>query len=247
MTNAEFLYDAPDLYRRALGPADEEEIAFYDALLPKVGTVLSLGCGEGRLEAPLSSKSRRFVGLDLSPAMAREAARRDPNGLYVAARMEAPPFSRIRFAAAISGLLSFSYLTRESDLLTALRWLREVLCDGAPVILDVPCAHRPKELQGIEETHTDRELKYTFRYLDAECSNGFGTVLHTQIDVRTLHQNVSRSAPLTVFTPDGLRRLFDQAGLNDLCFFAPHDLETRTSNPPRDCRRAVVLAFTRSD
>lgn len=237
------LYDAPHLYRLGLGQADTEELAFYDRLLPERGRVVSLGCGEGRLESRLSSADRRFFGYDRALAMVQAAACRDAIGNYVVARMEAPPFhSGARFDAALAGMLSFSYLADQASLLKATQWLATVMGDGAIALLDVACAHRPQRLQGIEERHVEEGATYCFRYLDAELPGPFGSILHSRIEIAANGERAVRDAPLMVFTPIGVRRLFAQTGFGALTFFAPHDLGSETDCPPMDCRRAVIRA-----
>lgn len=48
-------------------------LAYLEARLPAEGVVLDLGCGVGRLTAPLQTKTRRMVGFDTSPEMITHA------------------------------------------------------------------------------------------------------------------------------------------------------------------------------
>ncbi|MEQ8820583.1 MAG: methyltransferase domain-containing protein [Sumerlaeia bacterium] len=241
---SEELYHTPDLYELALGAeADGEEVAFYARWLargPGAERVLSLGCGGGRLEAPLARLGVRFVGVDAAAEMVALAGGRDPGGLYLRGDM-ARGAVRGPFAGAISGLLSFAYLTRRGEAEACLRWVAETLAAGAPLLLDVPLSHRPRRLQGVEESLAGEGWTYRFRYLDWERSLPAGEVLHTRIEVEAGGRLVRRDAPLLVFTPEGARRLLEMCGFGDVRFFAPHDAESGSEEPPEGCLRGVVV------
>jgi SAM-dependent methyltransferase len=56
-----------------------DDIPFYRQLLPGCASVLEIGCGTGRVARQLAGTGRRVVGIDISPAMLRLAARQ-PSG-----------------------------------------------------------------------------------------------------------------------------------------------------------------------
>ncbi|MDK2971163.1 MAG: hypothetical protein PWP23_918 [Candidatus Sumerlaeota bacterium] len=240
------LYEAPDLYARAFEPPDPGQAGFFATLLGSPGgRVLSLGCGEGRLEETLARHGLRFVGIDASVAMAARAARRDPFGLYVAARMEALPLAPAGYAGALSALLSFAYLTQRAQQEAVLRWLAVALMPGAPLVLEIPLAWRPRRLQGISERHEFGGGEYAFHYFDVLEENDSGAVLATAMRIATPEAVAERHAPLMVFTPPGIRELLEAAGFEGVRFHAPYDLESGTESPPRDCLRGVVVAQRR--
>src|SRR5436190_15788383 len=56
-----------------------------DLLPPPAGTLVDLGCGEGRLPRILDHRGYRVVGVDGSPGMIGHAVAADPGGRYVVA------------------------------------------------------------------------------------------------------------------------------------------------------------------
>ncbi|MBX3728199.1 MAG: class I SAM-dependent methyltransferase [Candidatus Sumerlaeia bacterium] len=240
------LYAHADLYDAVFGRVEPAEVDFLAGLLAGAThggrRVLSLGCGTGRLEAALAARGVRWVGLDLSPAMLRVARRRDPAGHAVAARMESMPFAGAEFAGALAGLLSFSYVVGGQARRDTVRRLGDLLLPEAPVILEVPMAWRPRALQGVSE-RLEGAAGFEFRYLDLASEDDAGAVLHTRLRVWSEGRTAERYAPLTVFTPGGIRELLTREGLfANVQFFAPWESASATDTPPPDCLRAVVVA-----
>lgn len=57
------------------------------------GKALDVGCGEGRFRRMLKHHGVHDVtGIDLTPTLSRTARARDPDGAYVEAQAERPPF-----------------------------------------------------------------------------------------------------------------------------------------------------------
>ncbi len=117
------LYDFEYRRRRA-------DINFYRSLardrmaFQPAGPVLDLACGSGRLMVPLLRDGHTVVGVDLSPAMLAEAARkvgrlspaRRARGLLVRADLRAFALAP-RFALAIAAFHSVQHLVSDADLL----------------------------------------------------------------------------------------------------------------------------------
>jgi len=246
------LYDNPDLFDAAFGEADGEEVGFYEEVLREGGAdrgrILSLGCGSGRLEAPLAARGFRICGIDASPAMATKAARRDPDGWYAAACMRSLPSREAGFAAAISGLLSFAYMVDPARVTRVFGWLGRALAPGAPLVLDIPVAHRPGSLQGLEEAWEFPGGGYRFRYFDEVRRCGGFSVLATRIEVAAGGRSARRDAELAVWTPGGVARAIAAEGLfGGVAFHAPYDRGTAARTPPGDCLRAVVVCCRAGD
>jgi SAM-dependent methyltransferase len=242
------LYAQADLYDAVFGGAEPAEVAFLAEAFANAagGRVLSLGCGTGRLEGALAARGVRFVGLDLSPAMLRMARVRDPSGCHLAARMECLPVAGAEFAGALAGLLSFAYITDAAARRATVRRLGALLVPGAPVVLEVPVAWRPRALQGVSE-RLEGATGFEFQYLDLACEEEAGAVLHTCLRVWSKGRRAERHAPLTVFTPEGIRDLLTDEGLfADVRFFAPWERESATACPPPECLRAVVMTTRRA-
>lgn len=233
------LYERPDLYDSAFGDGDEEA-AFFAAILGTARRVVVGGCGTGRVSSALANRGFDVVGFDLSLAMLR-AARRHP---AVAARFEAPPFAAGCADAFVAPLLGFAYVADVAGIDAALDAFARIVRDGGVLALELPVAHRPERLQGVEEAATLPDgVEYSFRYLDLEREDGDFAVLHTTMRVATDGEAAERSAPLAVWRPDGIRRRLENGGCwrNVRCF-APYDVDSATDIPPSDCLRAIVVA-----
>src|SRR5450432_1002644 len=125
------LYDWEYRRRRA-------DVTFYRMLADeRGGPVLDLGCGTGRLLAPLLADGHAVVGVDHAPAMlARAAARvarlsasRRRRALLVRADLRRLAFAP-RFAFAIVAFHGIQHLVTDADLLDFLRRARAALIAG---------------------------------------------------------------------------------------------------------------------
>jgi SAM-dependent methyltransferase len=141
---------APPFYTRSLnaetydlgigrgGAGDGADIPFWrDLALGAGGRVLELGSGTGRASIPLAAAGCRVTGLDLSPAMLREAERK-------AAEQPAEVRSRLRFVhgdmadlaldetfdAVIIPFRSFAFLHEPGDQRRCLRAIHRHLRPG---------------------------------------------------------------------------------------------------------------------
>lgn len=247
------LYESPELYEAALGvEADDDEIAFYTRTITGTNRfsgqrLISMACGTARLEAPLSKRGANIVGFDSAPAMVAWARRRDRAGVYREASLQNPPdlgmSGIVEFDAAISGLLGAAYLTSMGGWRKLLSWLHKHLQPNAPLILDLPVCHKPARLQGVEESARGDAADYSFRYFDLlRDEEAFG-VLATRIEVRSKQRVAARDAELAVFKPEGLASLLAEEGrFGQVAFHAPFELESACAEPPRNCRRSVVVA-----
>jgi len=101
-----------------------DDVRFYCTLADeRGGPVLDLGCGTGRLMAPLLRAGHSVVGVDLAPAMLSRAAARigrlpaaaRRRALLVRADMRALAFSP-RFAFAVAAFHSIQHLDTDDDL-----------------------------------------------------------------------------------------------------------------------------------
>ncbi len=101
-------------------------------LLPaETGIVADLGCGTGPLLSALGPRAQRVIGVDQSPRMLREAARRLPGADLRLGRLEHLPLSDGEADVAILSMT----LHHQPDPRLALREARRVLKEGGRLIV----------------------------------------------------------------------------------------------------------------
>lgn len=161
----------------------------------------------------------------------------------VAARYEAPPFADASADAFVAPLLGFAYVADERAVDEALDAIARIVRPDGILALELPVAHRPERLQGVEEAATlANGVAYSFRYLDLECDCGDFAILHTAMGVARDVDVAERHAPLAVWRPRGIARRLRRAGWSNVRFLAPYDIATETDTPPPDSLRAIVVA-----
>jgi SAM-dependent methyltransferase len=100
--------------------------AFF-ALLPAApGSVLEVGCGEGRVARDLAARGYRVTGLDASPTLVAAAAEPDPEGTYAVGAAEALPFADDSFDLVVA----YNSLMDVEDMPSAVREAGRVLRPG---------------------------------------------------------------------------------------------------------------------
>jgi len=114
----------------------DREFSFYHKWLKryKAKSVLEIGCGTGRLLEKLHKAGYKVEGLDNSIHMLAIASKRAPVILH----QEDMRNIRIRkkFDAALITGRSFTYMTTNEDVLSALRSVRDILKKGGVLIFD---------------------------------------------------------------------------------------------------------------
>ena len=98
--------------------------------------LLDLGCGVGRLSAPLQERGFSVTGLDVSVPALLTARGRAPRSSFVALDQRHVGHMRWQFDVAVSVWNSLGVGTRQADLET-LAGLRRVLCSGGKLLLDL--------------------------------------------------------------------------------------------------------------
>ena len=160
------------------------DVAFWQRLAAAAGGhVLELGCGTGRITAPVAKSGTALVGIDRSPAMlARAAARLRRARLTDRASLVRGDITLLPFAAREFALVMAPYgilqsLVRERDLAATLASVHRVLAKGGrfgiDLVPDLPVwseYERKKTLSGtmggarvslVESVRQDRARKLT--------------------------------------------------------------------------------------
>ena len=91
MSNSPKLYP-PDLYK-LIHVGNEGDVDFYVNACSDAETILELGCGFGRLLAPLARAGHAVTGVDLHPGLLAEAAKVTKN--LSSAKSKTPPVQLI--------------------------------------------------------------------------------------------------------------------------------------------------------
>ncbi|MDX2175394.1 MAG: class I SAM-dependent methyltransferase [Candidatus Sumerlaeia bacterium] len=232
-----------DAFERIFPAPDAEEAGFYGALLrgvPAGARALDLGCGRGRL-AGVFPLGVRATGCDLGADWLAPAAGRYSGA--VLGDMRGLPFRDGIFRGAVSGLLVLNHAGSAEGFLTALRECARILAPGGTLVAEIAAARAPRSLQGLAETHEGADgARFHFRYADALASDERGATLRAGIDIDLPEGSASEDFDLFVPALGALPGTLAEAGLALEALFAPHDLSSRTLEPPHDCLRAVLLA-----
>jgi SAM-dependent methyltransferase len=142
---------------------------------PPARPVWDVGCGPGHVTAHLASLGLAAAGIDLSPAMIRQARARYPGQHFTVGSMTGLPSPD----AAWHGIVAFYsliHLTDDADLRLALREFRRVLTRGGLLLAAVhtrpPADVRTVPAPGGQVTHLDSwwdiPVDVSFRFFQAD-------------------------------------------------------------------------------
>ncbi len=124
-------------HRNASEAEADIEALFSWLPLHSCRTALDLGCGAGRHATPLARRIPTVIGVDLSPALLREARlRAAPVSHFVRADFRHLPFPDSVFDLVGCFFTGFGYLDTDQDHLALLREWRRVLSSGGMLLLD---------------------------------------------------------------------------------------------------------------
>lgn len=102
---------------------------FLDLLPPPTGTLVDVGCGEGRLPRDLAARGYRVIGIDASPTLVAAAREADPGGDYRVADGTALPLED----RSVEMVTAFMSLHDIDDINAAVGEIARVLLPGGRV------------------------------------------------------------------------------------------------------------------
>lgn len=174
--------------------------------------VLDLACGGGRHSRALAQQDLRVVGLDLSPELLEEAARRGtPHGepiSYVRGEMRALPFKEA-FDAVTLFFTSFGYFESEAEDARVLGEVARVLRAGGRVLLDA--ANRDQVIAGLVPESVEERNDLKIRQRRSMSSSG-DRVLKTVTITGPDAAGVEYTESVRLYTPKEITRLVETAG-----------------------------------
>lgn len=139
------------------------QTACVAAWLKKDGEALDLACGYGRVTLPLIEKGFDVVGLDLSPALIRQARRAAKEaGLkaeFDVGNMCKLPYPDGRFKYVFCMWSSFNHLTRVTDQAKCLGEVFRVLARGGSALFDLT---HPRLLEKIGTKRFGKDARYYY-------------------------------------------------------------------------------------
>jgi SAM-dependent methyltransferase len=221
------LYDRLAPYYDVINASQTADLAMYLALAQEAaGAVLVLGCGSGRVVAPLAQAGREVVGLDNSAAMLDRAQQR-LNFLSLHAELIAGDMTDFdlgrQFGLILVPFNAWMHLTDHQSQDSALRCIAAHLTPGGRLIIDIPAPativeadhDRALTLEGIFDLPETAEtlLQFASTDLDAERQCLHVTWIYDRVSqTGALHRTVVPMKLKYVF-PTQVEPLLCQAGL----------------------------------
>ena len=150
----------------------EDDLPFWLGLAEGRGSVLELGCGGGRVAAPLAAAGLRVAGADVSASMLA-LARRRAAGLplrLVEGDMRSLRLGE-RFGAVFVPLGGLQHLETAEDVAAAFATIAAHLAPGGVAAVDVEAPHPDDWLPGPRPL-----VEHWTRPLPADCASGPGLV-----------------------------------------------------------------------
>ncbi len=214
---------------------------------------LDLACGSGRLLLPLLRDGHRVVGLDHSPAMLAQAARRLARLAPVhrrraqLLRADLRAFAlRPRFGFAVCAFHSLQHLISDADVIKFFQRVRAALVDDGWFAFDVLPARpgwlssdgRPRFARTVfQHPTTGRKTVYTVSRVFAPRRRALHLRFHYQpIDRQSRPDGPERIVRLChrQFSPDDIARLLARAGFEIAARFSGFDERWHESRWPLD-------------
>jgi ubiquinone/menaquinone biosynthesis C-methylase UbiE len=211
-----------DFYLRAYADDSRQDEARAQALAaarlaacPEGGELLDVPCGFGRHAIPLAAAGFRVTGVDKSPSLLAEAARRagdEPWPRLVEADYRSLPFPDASFDAAVNLFTSLGFLGDEEDT-NVLAEIRRVLRPGARLIIEL--MHRDLLVKVLRDNDWQMlgEGRLMLEQHTFDAVAGVAQTTQTLIDPGG--ERESRSFSVRVYSATELLAMVDRAGFAD--------------------------------
>lgn len=188
----------------------EATAAFVSAR--SAGPVLELGCGTGRLAAPLRGEGVGVVGLDASTAMLEQSLARHPEVPVVAADMTEIPVRDGSVGAVLIAFNTLFNLVTDSGQRRCLTQARRALAPGGIVVVEafVPGTGATEAADRVDVVRLEADL-VVLRVSRTDPVGG--TVAGHHVELRDGHPVRLRPWQVRFRSPEELDDLADSAGL----------------------------------
>jgi SAM-dependent methyltransferase len=227
----------------SLFPVEEEDVAFFDRLMPRSGLVLDYGAGSGSLAARLKDPARDVIALDPYPVESTTWP------LALRGTGLALPLRTGSLEGLYSRLFGFAYASAadESAPYKAIDEVSRVLRPNAAMALELPMAWAHHRLTGVEERArlSDGSL-YRNQYQERLNRSELGSLYHFLIELEDADSIGEISGRVFVFEPSALANAFARYGFSNFRFYAAYDLTQSRESPPSDVLRGVLYAEKRA-
>lgn len=149
-------------------PFDRKMLDWLAEKVSGSGVICDMGCGPGQVARYLHSRGAKVCGVDLSPAMVREAQRLNPEIHFQRGDMLNLTDVADNSYGGIAAFYSIVHIPR-SDVAQALRELRRVLRPAGVLLL---AFHIGRETKHLDEWW-DKEVSVDFLFFETEEMKGY--------------------------------------------------------------------------
>lgn len=197
--------------------------------------VLDLACGAGRHLAPLRARGARAVGVDLSGALIRRAARRAP---VAQGDMRALPFLDNSFHGVLNMFTSFGYFPDREENLSILAEVERLLRQGGWFFFDY--LHSEEVLGSLVESGERRVGRHVVR--EQRSYDDASRILTKRVEIVGDGERGAWDEKLYLFTPREIEAGLARAGFDTRRRFGDYD----GAPFDRHSKRLIVYAVRES-
>lgn len=198
-----------------------KEVEFYDRILRKNNykRILEVGCGVGHRGKPFINKGYDYVGLDISEGMLRIARRKYPQIRFIQGDVRKLSLKE-RFDAIIFVGKGSAYLTKDDDVLSALKSMKKLVSSGVIIIdgfdADFIIPNFKKNISWSKNIGSRTITRRSINRLNPKYHNSWNRELTYIVkDKGEKEKKYTDTALLRAFSGNDLKKLFATAGIAD--------------------------------